>query len=211
MNSYHQGKGELAVWNCAYLWSVFINENKFSASPGLRGELDDEVQTKHLDRTLTWRTLRLSRCRNDSFFPLLNFCLPLNCGSLGSGEGHWGARWLINWEAQRPLTPMMQGDRADEERRLASSFSGWTCHQWCSRVEKGSGEQKLLAFFSPRFSFLCFSSRFCSSRFLFSSLSSHLSQIEMEFLRCVIHFKLTIEIPLFLLSYHFFFCGVLPY
>lgn len=107
-----------------------------------------------------------------SFF----FCLPLNCGSLGEKSGgtgeeregdgggggregrHWSARWLINWEAQRPLTPMMQGDRANGARRLARSFSGWTCHQWCSRVEKGSAEQKNAArcfFFLSFFLSLC--------------------------------------------------------
>ena len=104
-----------------------------------------------------------------SFSP--GFCLPLNCGSLGRGEEEeeeeeeeegWPRRWLINWEARRPLTLMMLGDRADEERRLASSFSGWTCRRSCPRVEKGNAPQKNTAavfsfLFSPRFwSLFCF-------------------------------------------------------
>lgn len=78
-------------------------------------------------------------------------------------RGGWPRRWLINWEAQRPLTLMMLGDRADEERRLARSFSGWTCRRWCPRVEKGNAPQKNTA---GVFSFL-FSS-FLSALFIYS-------------------------------------------
>lgn len=111
-----------------------------------------------------------SRKISDPQMLLLRFCLLLNCGSLGRGGADWSAPWPINWEAQRPLTPMMmQGDRANGERWLASSYSSWMCHQWCSRVEKGSVDPNSAPppqFFVPPSSFILFCGRFSSLSFL---------------------------------------------
>lgn len=111
-----------------------------------------------------------SRKISDPQMLLLHFCLLLNCGSLGRGGADWSAPWPINWEAQRPLTPMMmQGDRANGERWLASSYSSWICHQWCSRVEKGSVDPNSAPppqFFAPPSSFIIFCGRFFSLSFL---------------------------------------------